>query len=83
MSDALTAGMPDTYYSKFRGLQISIYTTLFAAVLGGGGFLVASIFLAYDKKKVDDYLAGKSKLVFFPASYLKKFFNFLKYEKTF
>ncbi|CAK8680419.1 unnamed protein product [Clavelina lepadiformis] len=58
MSDALTDAMPDTYYSKYLGLQRAMYVTLFAAVLGGFSFLLASLFLEIDKKKVDDALAG-------------------------
>jgi len=61
MSDAIADQLPDTYYSKFLGFQRAFYITLFAAVLGGGGFLIASIFLEYDKKKVDDFLVAKSK----------------------
>ena len=61
MSDALASNMDDTYYAKYLSLLRSIYVTFFACVLGGAGFLVASIFLQADKRKVDDFLSGKSK----------------------
>lgn len=38
-----------------------MYITLFVCVLGGGAFLVASLYIEEDKKKVDDEI--KSKLI--------------------
>ncbi|XP_018670661.2 protein spinster homolog 1 isoform X2 [Ciona intestinalis] len=61
LSDAITANLPATYYSKYLGLQRAMYVALFASVLGGCGFLMASLFIVRDKKKVDDALAGKAK----------------------
>nr|XP_002119843.1 protein spinster homolog 1 isoform X1 [Ciona intestinalis] len=58
LSDAITANLPATYYSKYLGLQRAMYVALFASVLGGCGFLMASLFIVRDKKKVDDALAG-------------------------
>lgn len=51
--------MPDTYYSKYLALQRSFYINLYASVLGGGAFLIASLYVQKDKKKVDDYLSGR------------------------
>uniref|UniRef100_H2ZMR3 Major facilitator superfamily (MFS) profile domain-containing protein n=1 Tax=Ciona savignyi TaxID=51511 RepID=H2ZMR3_CIOSA len=51
MSDHITASMPATYYSKYIGLLHSMYVALFASVLGGCGFLIASLFIVRDKKK--------------------------------
>jgi len=64
MSDALRKSMPNTYYSEYLSLQRAMYVTLFCAALSGGAFLIASLYVVYDKKKVDDFLAGKFSVLF-------------------
>jgi len=54
--------MPDTYYTKYLSMLQAIYSTLFASVLGGGAFLLASLYLQRDKKRVDDYLNDRGKI---------------------
>ncbi|XP_039254276.2 protein spinster homolog 1-like [Styela clava] len=58
IADSLLAAKPDTYMSRYLAYQRSMYITLFACVIGGGGFLFVSLFIVEDKKKVDDFLKG-------------------------
>ena len=49
MADEIRAGREDTYH-VFKSLQYSLYLTLFISVIGGGCFLMSSLFLVKDKK---------------------------------
>lgn len=60
IADSLLEGRPDTYMNRYLAYQRSMYITLFACVVGGGGFLMASLYVVEDKKKVDDFLKGSS-----------------------
>lgn len=58
MADEIRAGKEDTYH-VFKSLQYSLYVTLFVSLLGGGCFLMSSLFLVKDKKAADDVNRGR------------------------
>jgi len=60
ISDYLRVGKPDTFATKFYALKYACYITPFACVIGGMFYLIGSLFLVADRKKVDDVLKGKS-----------------------
>lgn len=56
MADALAVGKPDTYMTKYTSMQMSMYITLFACIVGAVAFFIASFHVVNDKKKVDNFL---------------------------
>lgn len=56
ISDAFRRGRPDTYHNKFASLQVALYAGPFFAALSFAAYLFTAIYVAEDKKDVDEYL---------------------------
>lgn len=61
VSDYLRENQPDTFMTRFTSLQTALYSGPLFIGLAFFGYLIASIYVEEDKKKVDDYIK-KSKI---------------------
>ncbi len=50
----MRAGKPDTYYNRFKSLQMALYAGPVFAFLSFVAYLLATLYIAEDKEKVND-----------------------------
>jgi len=55
----LRAGKPDTYFNRFESLQMALYAGPVFAFLSFVAYLLATLYIAQDKKKVENLDKGK------------------------
>lgn len=59
MSDKIRGDRLKESYYGFQSLQYSLFVTLFITILGGGFFLICSLYVVQDKKDADAATKGK------------------------